>query len=109
MSRFAWALAALILLLPAVCGPAKAQDRLCGWYVVLGCERDEYKAERLLEKVRGIVLPGSAGTQKIESSDYPNFNPGFFCVVDGPFESEVRADNVHWNDMVPKAYVKQGC
>ncbi len=109
MTRFAWLLSATALLVPQLAAPAQAQDRLCGWYVVLGCERDEYQAERLLEKVRGVVLPGSAGTQKIESSDYPNFNPGLFCIVDGPFDSQVRAENVHWNDMVPKAYVKQGC
>ncbi|MCB1418469.1 MAG: hypothetical protein KDJ74_05485 [Notoacmeibacter sp.] len=108
MKHLASLLLAGLFSLPAI-APAEAQDRLCGWYVVLGCTRDEYKSERLLEKVRGIVLPGSAGTQKIESSDYPNFNPGFFCVVDGPFDSQIRAENVHWGDVVPKAYVKQGC
>lgn len=89
--------------------PASAGERQCGWYVILGCSTDAYEAEKMLEEVRGVVLPGSAGTHVVETGDYPNFNPGLFCVVDGPFESQARAENVHWTDMVPEAYVKRGC
>lgn len=102
--------AALALLWLAGMAPvASAGERQCGWYAVLGCSRDAYAAERILEGVRGIVLPGSAGTHVVETSDYPGFNPGLFCVVDGPFESQAEAENVHWQDMVPNAYVKRGC
>lgn len=102
-------MAAALAILAGMALPAGARERACGWYVILGCSPEAYEAEKVLEEVRGIVLPGSSGTHIVETVDYPNFNPGLFCVVDGPFGSEIRAGNVHWPDMVPEAYVKRGC
>ncbi len=95
--------------LAGLVSPAGAQERQCGWYVILGCSPDAYGAEKTLESVRGVVLPGSAGAHVVETDAYPDFNPGLFCVVDGPFESQAQGENVHWPDMVPGAYVKRGC
>jgi hypothetical protein len=42
----------------------------CGWYAIFACARN-----------RGVTGPG----RTIYTSDYPNFRPGYYCKVMGPF------------------------
>ena len=54
----------------------------CGWYAIFSCARN-----------RGVTGPG----RTIHTDNYPNFRPGYYCKVMGPFrtrgEAAARADD----------------
>lgn len=81
----------------------------CGWYVVLGCMKDEAAAARTLADLGGSVVGGGAGTYVVDTSKVAGFRPGFYCVMDGPYVSRDDAASVAWVEAVPDAYVKRGC
>jgi len=58
--------------------PAGSYDvaQECGWYAIFQCA-----------KSRRVGGPGRV----IWTSDFPNFRPGWFCRVMGPFSSRVQA------------------
>ena len=87
---------------------AAAADR-CGWYVVLGCSRSHSGAERILTKLGGEGVGGSAGAHVVDNSGLPNFTPGWWCVVDGPYSRRENAEEIAWKEAVPDAYSKNGC
>lgn len=81
----------------------------CGWYVVLGCMKDEAAAARALAGLGGSVVGGGAGTYVVDTSKVAGFRAGFYCVMDGPYVSQADAASVAWTEAVPDAYVKRGC
>lgn len=81
----------------------------CGWYVVLGCGTSFDGARATMNNLGGPMAGGGAGLKVANTSEYPNFRNGFFCVVDGPYSSQGAAQSVAWNEAVRDAYVKNGC
>jgi len=98
----------------AAMGPALAQTpgkdaEGCGWYVILGCARDANVAFDTLAKLGGHGVGGGAGANVLDTRFIGNFNPGYFCVADGPYISQSEASSVAWVEAVRDAYVKRGC
>lgn len=98
----------------ALAGSAHAQQpgrdaEGCGWYVVLGCMKDEAAAARALADLGGSIVGGGAGTYVVDTSKVAGFRAGFYCVMDGPYASKDDAASVAWAEVVPDAYVKRGC
>lgn len=98
----------------AFAGSGRAQEagrdaQGCGWYVVLGCMKDEAAAARSLADLGGSVVGGGAGTYVVDTSKVAGFRAGFYCVMDGPYVSQGDAASVAWVEAVPDAYVKRGC
>ena len=52
---------------------------------------------------------GGAGSRVLNISHVEGFNPGFYCVADGPYLSKDDAGSVAWVEAVPDAYAKHGC
>lgn len=76
----------------------------CGWYAILGCFRSPGEANRWTSRIDyGYVISTT-------SEQFPNFRPGYYCVVNGP-TSRGRAQRIAagWRDVVPDAYVKNAC
>lgn len=81
----------------------------CGWYIVLGCSSNFNSARNTLNNLGGPFAGGGAGLKVANTSEYPNFRNGFYCVLDGPYNSQSAAQSVAWNEAVRDAYVKNGC
>lgn len=92
------------ILATAVPGPAVAGDGSCGWYAVLQCSQSEREANRWSRR-HGV------GTVVDTSSDeFPNFRPGFYCVVIGPMRRGEALDTADdHRDIAPTAYAKESC
>ncbi|KGF69279.1 hypothetical protein LL06_11820 [Hoeflea sp. BAL378] len=98
----------------ALVAPARAQtpgydSQGCGWYIILGCSKNQAAARRTLQQLGGPGVGGGAGAQVLDTSNMGGFRPGFFCVADGPYISSDDAGSVAWVEAVPDAYVKRGC
>ena len=77
---------AAILILCAAAAPAQA----CGWYAIFTCARTP-----------GVEGPGYT----IWTSNYPNFEPGYYCNVIGPSSrSEALRNATRWG-----GYAKSSC
>ena len=81
----------------------------CGWYIILGCSKNQSAARRTLQQLGGPMVGGGAGSQVLDTSRVGGFRPGFYCVADGPYISKGDAGSVAWVEAVPDAYVKRGC
>lgn len=108
------AMAIAAALLPSLSAPVRAQApgfdaEGCGWYIILGCSKIRTDARELLIDMGGPMVGGGAGSRVINTSDLDGFNPGFYCVADGPYLSQADAGSVAWVEAVPDAYVKRGC
>lgn len=76
----------------------------CGWFAILGCFPNRALANSWNSRIdEGYVINTS-------SMRYPNFRPGFYCVVNGP-TSRARAQSIAngWRRYIPDAYVKNSC
>ena len=109
----AGALAATVVLAASI-APSLAQQpgadpEGCGWYVILGCTSDASASFRILADLGGHKVGGGAGTHVLATDYISGFNPGYYCVADGPYGSEGAAGSVAWREAVPEAYVKRGC
>lgn len=89
--------------------PILVSGGVCGWYVVLGCGKRAGDQENKLYDLGGPNAGGGAGLSVISTNNYPNFRPGYYCVVDGPYETPDQAESIAWAEAVPDAYVKNGC
>ena len=72
--------------------PVQLAANYCSWYAIFQCARQSY----------GLRGPGYV----IHTNDYPNFRPGFWCKVTGPYDQSWRAqqDASRWG-----GYIKRGC
>ena len=93
----------------AITAPLRANAQACGYYVILGCFRDANQAFERLNYIGGPGAGGGAGSQVLDTNQYPNFRNGWFCVGDGPYGSKQEAQSIAWSEMIPDAYVKNGC
>lgn len=103
MFRTAFAFAVAAAFVPAM--PAEASDssyevaQACGWYAIVGCSRSWEGANR----------EAPPGTYVVNTGDYPNFRPGWFCAVDGPYASQRQVPIGKWRQWRGDAYVKNAC
>ena len=81
----------------------------CGWDIIFGCTKDASASFRLLAELGGHKVGGGAGTHVLATDYISGFNPGYYCVADGPYVSEGDAGSVAWREAVQEAYVKRGC
>lgn len=86
-----------------------AAGELCGWYIVLGCDRSEAAMERKRAIIAALSDDGTTRAKVVRTEDYPNFRDGWHCLVDGPFENREAAEAVDWGETVGETYVKRGC
>ena len=81
---------------------AKASDRIAGDYFAIGgCFQSRSAARKWARRL---------GAEVVRTDDYPNFNPGWWCAVQGPF---IRDEAEYWKsgfrrNSVGDAYVKGG-
>jgi hypothetical protein len=71
---------------------------ICGWYAIFQCARSP----------NNVGGPG----RTINTNNYPNFAPGWFCRVLGPFGSRTEAQfSVNRGSVYNggQGYVKNGC
>jgi hypothetical protein len=88
--------------------PAAAAGK-CDWYIVLNCGKSQANGKAKMNELGGPGAGGGAGLKVVNTANYPNFRKGFFCVVDGPYNTQDDAMSVAWAEAVPDAYVKKGC
>ena len=76
----------------------------CGWYAIFHCSPDLRSAQRWVNRYgQGFVIDTSDGA-------YPNFRPGFFCVVNGPTSRGQALSTVDDSrDIAPSGYAKNAC
>jgi hypothetical protein len=101
--------AAIVLSTLTIAAPRPAKAQICGHYIILGCYRQAIQAHNQLSRLGGHMAGGGAGSQVIDTNEYPNFRNGWFCVADGPYASKQQALGIAWKEVVPDAYVKNGC
>jgi hypothetical protein len=82
---------------------------ICGWYAIAHCSTRRGEADRELRRLESCcdVRPRP---KVINTDNFPNFRPGYYCVVVGP-SSESAARN-HMDDVkrdFRSAYVKNSC
>ena len=93
----------------AIAAPRPAEAQACGFYLILGCFRDANQAFERLNYIGGPMAGGGAGSQVVDTNQYPNFSNGWYCVADGPYASRDHAMSIAWKEVIPDAYVKNGC
>ena len=77
----------------------------CGWYAIMHCGD--------ANSARGYQRRTGAGTIiNTSSANFPNFQPGYFCVVQGPAprsEALIIAQQWRQSGFAPTAYAKSAC
>jgi len=89
----------------AKAAPAPSAEA-CGWYAIAACSASSDEANGFADKNKIGQVIDTSGPQ------YPNFRPGFFCVVSGPTDMNAAlATVVRWQNsgVSPDAYVKHSC
>jgi hypothetical protein len=77
----------------------------CGWYAIYVCSRSRGEAQRWANRNTGRVINTSRAR-------YPNFQPGYYCTVEGPMgRSAALANAARWrrSGASPTAYAKNAC
>jgi len=76
----------------------------CGWYAIMLCSRSRGEAQRWSNNNGvGYVVDTS-------SNRYPNFAPGYYCVVEGPMgQGRAQSTANSYRDISRQAYVKNAC
>lgn len=92
-------------------GSALADDARCGYYAVLGCADSEAVIVEKQDILRNLTRDGTTRTKVIHTDNFSNFRDGWFCLVDGPFETYGQADtmSLDWGETVGPSYAKKGC
>ena len=80
--------------------PVEDIGRQCGWFAIYGCFSSAEEAWRLNDELE------LGQTIETNMEAYPNFDPGYFCVVKGP---TTRTDAEDLRRLAPGAYIKQAC
>lgn len=101
--------AALVVSTLTITTPQTAEAQVCGHYIILGCFKNANQAFSRLNQLGGPMVGGGAGTNVVDTNQYPNFRNGWYCVADGPYASRAQAMSIAWKEAVPDAYVKNGC
>ena len=101
--------AAIASLLLCASVPSAAAEDVCGWYVVLGCDRSAAAMEKKRAVIAALADDGTTWTKVVDTGDYPNFRDGWYCLVDGPFATRGEAEALDWGETVGETYVKNGC
>ena len=82
--------------------PAQASDGIAGEYFAIGgCFQSRSAARKRARRL---------GAEVVRTDDYPNFRPGWWCAVQGPY---IRGEAESWKAEfrtlgVGDAYVKSG-
>ena len=82
--------------------PAQASDGIAGEYFAIGgCFQSRSAARKRARRL---------GAEVVLTDDYPNFRPGWWCAVQGPY---IRDEAEYWKSEfrrrgVGDAYVKSG-
>ena len=71
----------------------------CGWYVISGCYRKWSQANTRSQKIGAYVVNTS-------SAAYPNFRPGYFCAVFGPYDKSTARSKSRY---IKPSYIKNAC
>ena len=77
----------------------------CGWYAITHCSRSYSDARRFSRR------NGSGRVIDTSSRRYPNFQPGYYCVADGPMGrgSAASAARTLRRQGFSDAYAKSAC
>ncbi len=89
---------------PEVRGPVRLAQA-CGWYAIMHCGS--------ADSARGYQRRTGAGfIINTTSANFPNFQPGYFCVVQGPAprsDAMILAQQWRASGYSPTAYAKSAC
>ena len=76
----------------------------CGWYAIMLCSTSRGEAAR---------WSNSHGVGRVidtTSERYPNFRPGYYCVVEGPMSRGAAVGTANsYRGISPTAYAKNAC
>ena len=83
---------------------AKVQVAQACWYAIMLCSKSRAEATRWSNNNGiGYVINTS-------SDEFPNFTPGYYCVVEGPMgQSRAQSTANGYRGISPTAYAKRGC
>lgn len=82
----------------------------CGWYAITHCSRSLAAARSFAARQQRRF--GSGRVIDTSSGRYPNFRPGFYCVVDGPMSRQNALGSARvyrHEEMSGSAYAKSAC
>jgi len=74
------------------------------WYAIMACSTSRAEANRWSNNNGvGYVINTS-------SDEFPNFTPGYYCVVEGPMgQGQAQATARSYRNISPTSYAKSGC
>ncbi len=85
-------------------GPANVRMAQACWYAIMACSPSRSEANR---------WSSSHGVGRVintSSDEFPNFTPGYYCVVEGPMsQSEAQSTARSYRGISPTSYAKSGC
>jgi len=88
----------------APAGPANIRMAQACWYAIMACSPSHAEANR---------WSNSHGVGRVintSSDEFPNFTPGYYCVVEGPMsQGEAQSTARSYRGISPTAYAKSGC
>jgi hypothetical protein len=89
---------------PAAAEAGKTRVAQACWYAIMACSTSRAEANRWANNHGvGYVINTS-------SDEFPNFTPGYFCVVEGPMgQGQAQATARSYRNISPTAYAKSGC
>ncbi len=89
---------------PALSQEALSSFAACGWYAISACSPSHAEAQNFASQ------HGTGYVINTSSPEFPNFRPGYFCVVNGPMSYGAANSTVaRLRRVSPTAYAKNGC
>jgi hypothetical protein len=94
-----------VVVAPPIAPPIAPSPRSCGWYAIAYCSQSYAAAQDKTGPFSGYVINTS------DTNRYPNFRPGWYCVVQGPMgRDQALSVARRMNAMgAGSAYAKSSC
>ena len=74
------------------------------WYAIMACSTSRGEA------IRWSNNNGVGRVINTSSDEFPNFTPGYYCVVEGPMgQGQAQATARRYRGISPTSYAKSGC
>ena len=90
---------------PRIAAPeAKVRVAQACWYAIMACSTSRAEANRWSNN------NGVGRVFNTSSDEFPNFTPGYYCVVEGPMgQGQAQATARSYRRISPTSYAKSGC
>jgi hypothetical protein len=85
-------------------GGAKIRVAQACWYAIMACSTSRAEANSWSNR------NGVGRVINTSSDEFPNFTPGYYCVVEGPMgQGQAQATARSYRRISPTSYAKSGC